>query len=51
MVLDGVTLRNSQGIFLNVQFPGVYPEADFNGDDFVNPDDLSDFITTFFLGC
>jgi hypothetical protein len=31
-----------------VQLPGTCPSADFNGDAFVNPDDLADFITTFF---
>jgi hypothetical protein len=34
--------------FLDVQFPGICPEADFNSDDFRNPDDLADFITAFF---
>jgi hypothetical protein len=29
--------------------PGSCPAADFNQDGFVNPDDLADFITTFFL--
>ena len=34
-----------------MQFPGICPAADFNAEGFRDPDDLSDFITVFFLGC
>jgi hypothetical protein len=45
----GVTYALTGGFWAGaVQTPPPCP-ADFNGDGFVNPDDLSDFITCFFL--
>jgi hypothetical protein len=51
---DGVVVRisftdGSEGVFTTAPAPTPPCAADFNGDTLLNPDDLSEFITCFFL--